>query len=464
MNLVQLDDFVNISKTHLKTYRSSINELNVDSLLSKASELAANCFSLRDRWDAYSLARFELKLETEEAAELREKYDENKHMYRFGEDAIFHDENAVRKRIKRLENAGIKEGDLHRIYYHGNKLNQEIERQARSAWLGAVSTYQTTTNYAVYPTSHQKWIFDGAEKPNLVKWISHLSAQYKLNIEKTRAQIQREANIGILEGLNENLLSIGSRLESIKYTNKWQDAILNAGWNTVEKKEIASKRTGEILDYELRLKLIRKRFEDGYCEFVAICESLHDGLVELYANFNLPLPIDSNGAKKNPYQGKLDAMANWLRQVLRFLRSENEQDQFFLKMVSLKDKLGAKYEKYIEGEQAEIFLNDKDFTDMSLLRLRGIGAYVVTSTDRELFEMSISHKMNNTRRKLPKVNLGKVTSWRADTVSDVAGALVWNNVSPIGLWHISPPASVVKIPGTVVDDVLLELHVAYRQN
>jgi hypothetical protein len=168
-----------------------------------------------------------------------------------------------------------------------------------------------------------------------------------------------------------------------------------------------------------------------------------EGLRDLYG-YTVELP------KTEDTVDYFDDCLLWSRQAIEWLIKFSRRDQNVILPISVRKLVGENdWEKQVASKQIKFKLpRESYFDNMSHVRLRGLGAVALDDDPDRLWQISaevprigtVFHN-NGTETHpdqslLPACRLARVTRRSTARDSDVVGAAVLHNASPVGTWNV----------------------------
>lgn len=449
---------------------NDFSPLHIEPLIDQAADLLDR--GLRDRavWDDLAAKMLTLALEIHEYAELDKIHSEE-------------EKQGVYEVPARVSQADLSASQSEVLY--SDYIKSIINNVAGTFSNVEANKLYNAYRYAAWITGVVPYTWQGQGFGGYVK--------HKVNgVEKTVSQIAVEA--AEIEAAHHITVQNGVyRAQAYTYeaqarTTEQRNLGLNAraAWDTdnvgfqrrrtlvarrlQDIKALAATAQDGLLNYGKRLPAIKRRFHGDFRDALARLEKVQQGL-EIIFGYADQLPSDV---------GTLDYFDEcllWARRAIQWLIRFSRQDQTVVVPISIRSLVGKPaWRQGLKIGSWTVDISEETFPNCCHVRLRGLSAFAVQSGcgEKRLRRVtalpprraSMRHLSNAVveidQSMVPPCILARVTDRDFPREPDVFGLAALHNASPIGTWKIAVSDHIGGGPVEGLDDVEIDLHLAYR--
>lgn len=456
---------------------TDFSELHVGPLLDQASDLLDRCLRERTRWDDLSAKWVTFLMELHEYAELDKIHaeEEEKGVY----DTPWQVSKASSAAERMSANLSEQQKDIveraRKVLFSKEEQNRQYNADRKTAWLvGLVAYFFGTQKFSGYikhkwsgvPETVSHWSVDAAEA----------KSSHSLSSRNSSLAIQRNV-------FHASELTTKSRLPGAAAQAEWD----SQNRMFLRRRTLVARRLQDIrvlsstspdgaLNYGKRLEGMRTRFRRDFRDALARLKPAAEGLALLYG-YKVALP--KNTLSVDYYDNCLE----WTRRAVQWLIRFSRAEQNVVVPISVRTVLGdQEWKEGLKKGRWSLTVDAKTpvigpmLSALRHVRMRGLGAFVSgKKVSDSLWQLAVSlppeakvkhlngDEVTIDQSRIPSCLLARVSERDSQREPDVVGLSALLNASPLGdSWTVELQGAMPPT-GAKVEDVHLELHLAYRQ-
>jgi hypothetical protein len=447
------------------------NPFHTESLLDQAADLLERGLALRSEWDELAAKYLELVLEVGEywALDAIHKEEESAGVYEV-EAKEAQAQLAARKleseRTRRLADqlTGMRE-------YVDNNKGKYVDASARQGWAGGRYAYAISGTSGGYTTD--VWAGDTQQVSGHLKIASEIQAAFTLERQRQEVQVQIQTQIDSKDVLAAALTGLDARANWERANADFRKRRTATARQYQDLKSMSAFSENGALNHAKRLPALKQRFNRDFRDALARLRAASALLGPLYG-FDEPMPNNLNALNY------FDDCLVWTRDAIQWLIAFAQRDQSAVIPVSVRRQVGEdRWKQGRESGQWSFSLTPEFFEGLSHVRLRGVGLFVAgDDLAKSTWAMSVRNpdvgqaiamdgRASALSQKRPAIRSWRVSTRHTVREPEIYGTSMLHNTSPIGgAWRISavtPSGTKQDIDRSKLDDIVLDLHIVFRQ-